>query len=257
MRPIVPCPVPELADSRRTTIRIGVLVPFTNTNLEPDLALLLPPEVSVHTARLGGYDVDAIPDDDQMAEMGASDIEEPLRLLAGTHPDLILYGCTSATLTHGFQFDRALAERIATQTGARTVTAAGALVHTLKHHDIKRIGFASPYVGAINDQAEAFLAEAGFETVRRAEFDRALDNREQGALTPDHVHALGLAADDPAADAIVLSCTDMRSVEAIPRLEDALGKPIISSNQAMVFQALSLLGLGANQSNRANNRLSA
>ena len=47
--------------------RIGVLVPFTNTNLEPDMALLRPPGVSMHFARLGGYDLDAIPDAGQMA----------------------------------------------------------------------------------------------------------------------------------------------------------------------------------------------
>ena len=45
------------------------------------------------------------------------------------------------------------------------------------------------------------------------------------------------------AEAIVLSCTDMRAVEIIDRLEQALGKPVISSNQAMLFAALELLGL--------------
>lgn len=69
--------------------RIGVLVPFTNTNLEPDMALLCPPGVSMHFARLGGYDVDAIPDAGQMAGLGAADLDEPLRLLAGVRPDVI------------------------------------------------------------------------------------------------------------------------------------------------------------------------
>ena len=55
---------------------------------------------------------------------------------------------------------------------------------------------------------------------------------------------LGRAADHPKAGAIVLSCTDMRSVEIIGRLEEALGKPVITSNQAMMFQALQLAGIG-------------
>jgi maleate isomerase len=33
----------------------------------------------------------------------------------------------------------------------------------------------------------------------------------------------------------------MRSVETIARLEDAVGKPVISSNQAMIFETLQLL----------------
>lgn len=40
----------------RGRAQFGVLVHFTNTNLEPDLALMRPDGVSLHFARLGGYD---------------------------------------------------------------------------------------------------------------------------------------------------------------------------------------------------------
>ncbi|WP_144083986.1 maleate cis-trans isomerase family protein [Ruegeria pomeroyi] len=159
-------------------------------------------------------------------------------------PDVILYGCTSAMLTHGPVFDRGLAERIKADSGAETVTAAGALVHALQTLGVTRIGFASPYVPAINDMAVAFLAASGFDTVARSEVGDELDNYGQGALDPQAVLELGLAADHPEAEAIVLSCTDMRSVESIARLEQAVGKPVITSNQAMVFQAMQLAGIG-------------
>lgn len=227
----------------RGRARIGVLVPFTNTNLEPDLALLRPPGVSLHFARLGGYDADEIPDDRQMAGLGAADLAEPLRLIQGVRPDVILYGCTSATLTHGPAFDRKLAARIKAQSGAATVTAAGALVNALRALGVARIGFASPYVGAINDQAVAFLAEMGFETVSRADIGRVLDNYGQGALTPEEIYALAIRADSADAEALVLSCTDMRSVEVVDRLEGALGKPVVCSNQAMMFEAADVLNL--------------
>lgn len=228
----------------RGRARFGILVPFTNTNLEPDMALLRPEGVSLHFARMGGYDQDEIPDADQMHGLGAADLDEPLTLLQGVRPDVILYGCTSATLTHGPAFDRELAARIATESGAATVTAAGALVHALKTLGAGRIGFASPYVAAINDMAVGFLAESGVETVARSEVSDVLDNYGQGNLDPQDVFELGLAADHPKAEAIVLSCTDMRSVEIIDRLEAAVGKPVISSNQAMVFQACELGGIG-------------
>lgn len=51
--------------------------------------------------------------------------------------------------------------------------------------------------------------------------------------------------DHPKAQALVLSCTDMRSVECLARLETAVGKPVISSNQAMLLQGLQLLGINA------------
>lgn len=227
----------------RGRARFGVLVPFTNTNLEPDMALLRPEGVSMHFARMGGYDREEIPDADQMHGLGAADLDEPLHLLEGVHPDVIMYGCTSATLTHGPAFDRALTERIKTESGAETVTAAGALVHALHTLEIGRIGFASPYVPTINDMAVGFLAECGIETVARSEVSEELDNYGQGALDPQAVFELGLAANHPGAGAIVLSCTDMRSVEIIARLEQAAGKPVITSNQAMAFQAMQLAGI--------------
>lgn len=228
----------------RGRARFGVLVPFTNTNLEPDMALLRPDGVSLHFARIGGYDEDEIPDADQMHGLGAADLDAPLRLLLGVRPDVVLYGCTSATLTHGPAFDRDLAARIRAQSGADTVTAAGALVHALNTLGTSRIGFASPYVAAINDMAVQFLAQSGVETVARSEVTDALDNYGQGALEPQAVFELGQAADHAEAEAIVLSCTDMRSVEIIARLEDAVGKPVITSNQAMAFQAMQLAGIG-------------
>jgi maleate isomerase/arylmalonate decarboxylase len=227
----------------RGRARFGVLVPFTNSNLEPDMILLRPPGVSLHFARMGGYDRDEIPDADQMHGLGAAELDGPLEMLMGVRPDVIFYGCTSATLTHGPAFDGELAARIARDSGAHTVTAAGALVHALRVLGAKRIGFASPYVAAINDLAIAFLADEGFETVVRSEVAETLDNDGQGALKPEQVLALGQAADHADADAIVLSCTDMRSVETLARLEGALGKPVITSNQAMVFQALKLAGM--------------
>ncbi|WP_371224731.1 Asp/Glu racemase [Roseovarius sp. 2305UL8-3] len=229
--------------SSRGRARIGVFVPFTNSNLEPDLAMMRPDGVSVHVARIGGYDEDEIPDEDQMASLGASDMAEPLRMIQGVKPDVVMYGCTSATLAHGPAFDRELAGTIRTQSGAQTVTAAGALVHALTVLGVRRIGFASPYVASLNDRAIAFLGDEGFETVSRADVEGELSNDGQGALMPDDVFALGLRADAPEAEAMVLSCTDMRSLEVIERLEQALGKPVVTSNQAMMFQALQMLGI--------------
>ena len=227
----------------RGRARIGVLVPYTNSNLEADLAMLRPSGVSFHSARLGDYDVDAVPDADQMAGLGVASIDEPLRLIAGVRPDIVLYGCTSATLTHGLAFDRELVARIRSITGVSTVTAASALVHALNALSAERVGFASPYVGEINQLAVAFLKEAGIATVACADIGRELDNYGQGELTPDEVFELGLRADHPEAQAVVLSCTDMRSVETVDRLEKALDKAVVTSNQAMVFAALRALAI--------------
>lgn len=77
----------------RGRARFGILVPFTNTNLEPDMGLLRPEGVSMHFTRMGGYIQDKVPDAEQMHGLGAADLDEPLHLLQGACPDVILYGC--------------------------------------------------------------------------------------------------------------------------------------------------------------------
>ncbi len=227
----------------RGKARIGILVPFTNVNLEADMAMLRPDGVSFHFQRLGGYDQDEIPDAEQMAGLGAAPLDQELRLIEGAKPDAILYGCTSATLAHGVEFDQQLSAQIKASSGATSITAAGALVFALQTLGVKKIGFASPYVKLLNDDAIAFLGNAGFETVSRADYPTALGNYGQGELSPDQVLEQGLKADSPEAEVLVLSCTDMRSAEIVDRLEAVVNKPVVCSNQAMLFQTMKALKL--------------
>ncbi len=229
----------------RGDARIGVLVPFTNVNMESDLNLMRSNGVSFHFTRMGGYDAGEVPNAEQMAGLGSSELDEPLTLLAGARPDLIMYGCTSATLTHGTQFDRDLAVKIKSISGAQSVTAAGALVFALKSLAVRNIAFASPYTPDINKAAMAFLGDSGFNIHSTAEMSEELGNYGQAELTPEDVFKLGMRAVDPGAEALVLSCTEMRSVETIQRLESVLNLPVITSNQAMLYQAMSLLELPA------------
>jgi len=88
-----------------------------------------------------------------------------------------------------------------------------------------------------------FLASEGIETIARADIGRNLGNYGQGELTPDEVVELALKVNNPSVDVIVLSCTDMRSVEAISRIESLTGKPVVTSNQAMIFNLCKALSL--------------
>ena len=62
-------------------------------------------------------------------------------------------------------------------------------------------------------------------------------------MTPEAVYDLGVRADQAEVEAVVLSCTDMRAVEVIGRLEKELKKPVVTSNQALMHVARRRLGL--------------
>lgn len=226
--------------------RVGVIVPLSNTNLEPDMVRMKGSGMSMHFMRAGGYDLDEIPDSAQMRQFAETSLEPVMEGLRAVRPHGIIYGCTSATLSHGVDYDRRFVARMETMSGIPCVTAAGSIVTALTALGVSRVAFTSPYTHTLNEEGAGFLRGAGVEVVHTHYCGADLGNYGQGELTPQDVLALGLASDHPHAEALVLSCTDMRAVEVVDDLEQRLGKPVICSNQASLFALTARLGAPAN-----------
>lgn len=237
----------DYTDSRGRA-RIGVVIPVTNTNLEPDMNMLRPPGVSVHFTRSGGYDIDAIPDEKQMQNYSDSAWEETVDQLVHCRSDIILYGCTSATLAQGPEFDQRFRDQIEQRTAIPAITAASALIEALTDLGIKNFAFTSPYVASLNDFAVSFIEAYDFNCVGRLDTPTPLSNNAMAELTPQQVQNMAIKVNNDEAEAIVLSCTDIRAAEAIVEIEAALGKPVITSNQAMMHASLKRLGIGHHES---------
>ncbi len=227
----------------RGRARIGVIAPVSNANLEPDMMLMRPPGASLHFQRAGGYDLDKVPDSEQMRQFALASLDRVLDDLCAVRPDIVLYGCTSATLSMGPDYDREFCGMIEARAGVPAVTAAGALVEALNILNAHTIGFCSPYTEELNREAAAFLGACGRQVIHSAYIGEDLGNYGQSDLKPDAVFDLGRRACHNHADAVVMSCTDMRALEVIEDLEAATGKPYIASNQAMMHAAIGHLGL--------------
>ena len=78
----------------------------SNTNAEPDCISLCPTGVTIHSARSGGYDVEAVPDSTEMRNFVRQSLDQNCKDLMDAHVDLIAYGCTSATLSDGPELTR-------------------------------------------------------------------------------------------------------------------------------------------------------
>ncbi|MFT4727720.1 MAG: maleate isomerase [Granulosicoccus sp.] len=225
------------------THRIGLIVPSSNTNVEPDFQLLCPAGVTVHSVRSGGYDINAIPDSDEMQKFVRQSLDQNLADLADSRMDVIAYGCTSATLSEGPVFDAEFCRGLTEKTGKPTVTTAGALIEALKALNIKRVAFTSPYVKRLSAEAVRFLDQSGINVVNELAFEQELSSLEQNALTPQDAFEMACKVNCEDAEAIVISCTDYRSLEAVLDIEAELNKPVITSNQALAYACLKRLGL--------------
>ena len=229
----------------RGRIRLGVIVPFSNANLEPDMVRMKGEGMSVHFMRAGGYDLNQVPDSEQMRQFADASLEPVLEALCAMRPHGIVYGCTSATLSHGLVYDNQFVARMEAISGVPCVTAAGSLVCALKAVRAQRVAFGSPYTRQLNEEGAAFLDGAGLEVVNVGYIGEDLGNYGQSMLEPAQVFALGEKTDHPDADVVVLSCTDMRAMEVIEALETVLGKPVVTSNQASMYAICRKLSCGA------------
>jgi maleate cis-trans isomerase len=227
----------------RGRARIGVVVPVSNTNLEPDLAMLAPPGVSLHFARAGGYDVDRIPDENQMRQYSDTPADEIFDGLRLCRSDFVIYGCTSATLAQGPDYDASFRQHIEALCGVPAITAAAALIEVLRDIGVERFAFTSPYVSTLSDLAIGFIEAFDMHCVARIDAPQPMSNDAVAAATPDEIVSTALKLDCSQADALVVSCTDYRATEAIPLLEQRLGIPVVTSNQASLLVALGRLGI--------------
>ncbi|WP_424946247.1 maleate cis-trans isomerase family protein [Candidatus Spongiihabitans sp.] len=230
-------------DDSRGRGRIGVVVPYTNTNLEPDLTAMRPDGVSMHFTRIAGYELNCAPNTSTMQALGNAPMDASIDLLTAIRPDIILYGCTSATLALGRRADLALAIRLTAYSGLPVVTASNAVINALTDIAVSKIVICTPYDHQLSEVTTKFFEDSGFNVISVSRIEKVLDSLGQGAISCDEITRLALKADQQKAEAIVIVCTDLRAVECINTIESLTGKPVISSNQALLYAATKVLGV--------------
>jgi maleate isomerase len=217
-----------------TRARFGMILPSVNTVCEPQILPMLPAGVTVHTTRLH------LVGDASLLSM-LDHLEDATSLLADAQPDRIIFHCTAVS-THSPEVAREITDRMAAVTAIPVTITSEAIVAALRALDATNIVMITPYPQATNDREVRFLAHHGITVVRERGFG-CETGREMMAIEPEQWYRDTLALRDPRADAYFISCTAVRSAEVIEALERDLGRPVITSNQAMVWGALRASGI--------------
>jgi maleate isomerase len=214
--------------------RVGVVVPSSNTVVEPELTALLPPALTMHVARvgIGGDLVSAL---DSMVD----GLLPEVRKLAHIEPSAVAFACTSASFYGGDESDVALCERISEVAGAPATTATTAGVWALRELGAERIVFCSPYGEDVHRRGVERFEAAGFDVVAGEHLGLST-NAEICTLPAEAVLALVRRSSVPDADAVFVSCTGLPTAAVLAPLSDELGCPVLSSNAALARHLTSL-----------------
>jgi maleate isomerase len=224
-------------DGRRA--RIGIVVPSVNTVMEPWASRVVPDGVSVHFSRMF---IPAETTAETLIEMDRTDGKSALRQLSSIFPHVMAYGCTASSIVQGLEYDAHLRAEIAEGYEVPATTAAHAILTALQTVGARRISIVSPYPAKVDEAEHHYFNEAGFEVVGGA-FLGISDGFRLAEPEPETLFDLGKRGCHPDADALVVSCLNTRSHTVIAALEDALGKPVITSTQATLWHAMRLAGV--------------
>jgi len=212
--------------------RIGLIVPSVNRSSEPQFNHYAPPGLAIHVARarITGQWRKPVAEMREVIARAAATLGD-----AGT--DLIVYHCTDSSMREGLGGERAILDIVAKESGVAAVATSALVIEAMRALAIKSVVIVSPYLS--NEVIARYLEENGVAV--RGDIALKLIGHAVPAVTPRQWLEVTRehARDD--VDGYFLSCTNTSQIEAIEDIELALGKPVVNSNQAVLWGALKRL----------------
>ncbi|MFD6396142.1 maleate cis-trans isomerase [Nocardia sp. NPDC060249] len=193
-------------------------------------------------AHIYGTDLHAVP---ELLDLGSPEkLSHGAALLAVEDPAAVVWACTSGSFVYGPAGARGQVDSLAEAAGVPASSTSFAFVEAARTLGVRRVAVVASYPEEVARLFVDFLADAGIEVVSMssAGIDTAA---EVGTLTPDQVLTLAVTNDHADAQALLIPDTAMHTLEVLPKLEAALGKPVLTANQVTIWEGLRLAGATA------------
>ncbi len=219
--------------------RLGLIVTSSDRTSEGEYFRHTPEGVSVHASRM--LLEDGVADTETLERM-SNDIERCAKLLETTNVDVIAYSCTTGSLLKGEGFETEIEQQIENAAGVPAVATAASIKRAFDTLNMNSITVATPYIEELNQLEVDFLEESGYELLDIHGLGCQTDE-EICANRPEIAYQQARDIDCEDADGVFISCTGYRTFEIIDQLEQDLGKPVVTSNQATLWDALQTIGV--------------
>jgi maleate isomerase len=206
--------------------RVGLIIPSINTLSEPQFNRFAPAGLSIHVARarVAGEWRRPLP-------AMADEIALSAQLLSDCAPDLIVFHCTDTSMAEGPDGEQKILDLVRDAAGVEALATSRLVLEALRALAVTRLVVISPY--RTNDNVKRYLQATGFDVVHDVAL--GLTAHEFVTVTPQRWRDIARKNDRADADGIFLSCTNTTQIEAIAEIEAALGKPVVNSNQAVLW----------------------
>ncbi|MER9951351.1 ectoine utilization protein EutA [Mesorhizobium sp. M0047] len=224
-------------DARPLERRVGLIILATDHTSEPDFRRMVASErIGVYVARIP-YANPTTPEN--LRKMQPALTAGAALILPDEPLDAICYSCTSASVVIGDAEIEAAIQ--AAKPGVPVVTPPMAGVRGLRALGARKISILTPYTVETSRPMAAYFAAQGFDIASFTCLGFE-DDREMARIAPAKLVDLAREATEASADALFVSCTALRAALAVTCMEKAIGRPVVTSNQATAWNCLRLCG---------------
>ena len=161
--------------------------------------------------------------------------------------DVVAYTCTTGSFYKGVGWDTEICEIMSEVAGVPAFATSPSVVTALNEFGAKKISVVTPYPEWNNVRLRAYLEAKGFDVLNLEGHPETGNN--QGSMNliphqdPEEIFKFAVENCRPDADALLCSCTNWRALEIVERLEQRLGRPVVTSNQATIWLVARQLGI--------------
>lgn len=219
--------------------RIGLIALATDFNSEQDLRRMYPDGIEIFTNRV----LNANPVTLTNLRSMAGDISRAAGgILPGFSLDAMIYGCTSGTVANGAKKIESLIHQSCP--GIPVTNPVSAALAAFEHLGANRISILTPYTEEVNLEMASYFTDHGMEVINIAGLNYESDIDMTG-IPPLEIANAAIKVYDDSADLLFVSCTAIRASLVIEQIEQSINRPVVTSNQALVWHSLKLVGYTA------------
>ena len=234
-----------MPDSLGWRMKLGIVVPSTNTSVQPEFDAMRPAGVTNHVSRIGIPNMALTSDADFERLIAAIEAALPSAVdqVMTCEPGHLVLGMSAETFWNGRDGSEALKTELERRAGTGVTLGSHACRAAMSRYgDIRRIGVITPYFPVGDGQVRRFFAECGLVVAGikglKCESPTAIAH-----VQPEALRAAVREVDGPNVDLIIQVGTNLAFAGVAAEAEAALGKPVLAINTCTYWHALRTLGM--------------
>jgi maleate isomerase len=224
-------------------LKVGVVMPSTNTIVQPETDAVRVPGVTFHTGRIPISDKKISTDNflDHVEAMRAG-IETATDQVKSAGIDCLIMAVALEAFWGGVQQSEALKAKLADHAGVPVILGSDAVAAALKAFGAKNIAVLTPHMPKGDVEVQKWLEESGFQ-VKRLTGLQCQSPRAIAQVPQDRIRSELTALDGDDIDALVQVGTNLAGAAVAAETEKTLGKPVISINTVSAWATLRQAGI--------------